>query len=164
MIEPTPTRLEIAEEYWQNMLAHLQNCLPEEGCGLLGGRLRGAGEELTARVSMVLPVENELHSPTRFRMDPARLVQAFYTLEEQGLELSAIFHSHPTGPQIPSPTDRGEFAYPGVLAVICSRAAPSADDDWVVRAFQITGIFDPNAAINEVSLLRLGATGPDLRG
>ncbi len=109
------------------MLAHLAACLPEEGCGLLGG--------IQGKCSLLRPVTNELHSSTGFRMNPQEQLQAFLHLEEMGLDLLAVFHSHPQGPTIPSATDVSEFAYPGVISLIC---VPSAAD-WTVRGFAIDG-------------------------
>lgn len=149
-----PGRLVIPRGLWHEITAHLQRCLPEEGCGLLGGQLSPAGDAL---VSLVLPVENILHSPTRFRMQPAAQVHAILALEALGLELLAIFHSHPRGPQLPSPTDRAEFAYPGVLSLILYPhspfAAPPDARGWQGRAFQIDAVNHPDAAIQEVSLV-----------
>ena len=108
------------------MLAHVQHCLPAEACGLLGGR--------AGRCQVVLPVTNRLHSPIRYQMDPQEQVNAFYWLDDHNLDLLAIFHSHPTGPDRPSPTDLAEFAYPGTLTVICW---PDASG-WQVSAFAIT--------------------------
>ena len=149
----TPNRLVIPNALWQEITAHAQYCLPEEGCGLLGGSLSADG---VGMVSAVMPVENALHSPVRYSMEPAAQLQAFYQLEERGLELLAIFHSHPQGPDHPSLTDRSEFAYPGVLSLIVylpgrpdSRQAARA---WLGRAYRIDGLFDPNAASSEVSL------------
>lgn len=107
------------------MLAHLAGCLPAEGCGLLGGAQE--------KVRLVRPVSNELNSPTAFRMAPQEQLQAFLELEEAGLDLLAIFHSHPDGPQVPSATDLAQFAYPDVLSVIC---VPEGGD-WIVRGFEI---------------------------
>jgi proteasome lid subunit RPN8/RPN11 len=126
-----PGRLEIPIQHWQSMLDHIRACLPEEGCGLLGG----LKEDSAARVSAVLPIPNELRSPVRFRMDPAQQIKAFYWLENEGLELLAIFHSHPAGPAVPSPTDLAEFAYPGVLTLIWSPQAPGGQ--WRARAFAL---------------------------
>lgn len=118
------------------MLDHLLGCLPAEGCGLLGG-LPGQ-----LRAQLVLLVPNALNSPLRFRMDPTEQLKAFYALEEQGLELLAVFHSHPTGPNHPSPTDLAEFAYPGVLYLIWS----PADGAWQCRAYRISsGAYEPVA-------------------
>jgi proteasome lid subunit RPN8/RPN11 len=110
----------------QEMLAHVQRCLPEEACGLLGGR--------DGRCQVVLPVTNRLHSPVRYQMDPKEQVQALFWLDEHNLDLLAIFHSHPTGPDQPSPTDLAEFAYPGTLTVICW---PDRSSGWQVSAFAI---------------------------
>jgi proteasome lid subunit RPN8/RPN11 len=109
----------------QEMLDHLLACLPEEGCGLLAGR-EGVAEA-------VLPVENELHSPVRYRMRGQAQLRAFQHLETGGLDLLAIFHSHPSGPAAPSATDIAEFCYPGVLTLI---AAPE-EGTWKLRAFAI---------------------------
>src|SRR5512146_1553484 len=101
----------------QEMIEHVLSCLPEEACGLLGGRREDpqGTPDSPFTAAAVLPIENELHSLVRFRMAPAEQLKAFYWLEEHGLELAAIFHSHPQGPDHPSATDLAEFAYPGVL-------------------------------------------------
>ncbi len=54
--------------------------------------------------------------------------------EEQGLTLAAIYHSHPFGPETPSPTDVARAFYPDSMYVICSLADPSQP---VVRGFRI---------------------------
>jgi [CysO sulfur-carrier protein]-S-L-cysteine hydrolase len=134
-------QLVIPEQYWQAMLDHVQNCFPEEACGLAGGII-----DSSARVSEVLLVENMLHSPVRFRMHPAEQLRAFSTLEDHGLELVAIFHSHPTGPEIPSATDVSEFFYPGVISLIFSRSQETGG--WRGRGF----IIEPGE-IREVPLV-----------
>lgn len=105
--------------------AYLEACWPEEGCGLLGGNGR--------TVERVGFVENELHSPCRFRMKPEDQLKKFLQLEQAGLELAGIFHSHPYGPAMPSLTDIQEFLYPGVIFVIFSRET----GQWEVNAYQI---------------------------
>ena len=148
-----PDRLEIPEALWQAMLAHLSACLPEEGCGLLGGQVSGQ----KAVALRLLAVENELHSPVRFRVAPLDLLAALNALDKDGLELLAVFHSHPGGPERPSPTDSAEFAYPGVLSLI---AAPGPGG-WGVRAFAIDGVLDARAPVREVALRRVSAAnGP----
>ena len=144
-----PDRLDIPEALWQAMLAHLSACLPEEGCGLLGGPIPVDGAAIAV---YILTVENELHSPVRFRMPPAALLAALNTLESRGLDLLAVFHSHPNGPEQPSPTDCAEFAYPGVLSLI---ATPEPVEHWRIRAFAIDGVLDPHAPVREVALRRI---------
>lgn len=151
------TRLEIDENEYSDMLMHIQTHFPEEACGLLGGCF----EEGAAVAQIVIPIENELHSPVRFRMAPAEQLKAFYTLEQQKYELVALFHSHPTGPDHLSATDLSEFAYPGVLSLICFprnlSILPENVSSWGVRAFQIEGVFSAQAPIEEVPLTRTTA-------
>ncbi len=118
----------------QQMCDHAGACLPEEACGLVGG--------VAGKARMVIAVTNQLHSPVRFRMDALEQLRAFQTFENAGLELIAIFHSHPNGPPAPSPTDIAEFNYPGVLALILSPERGG----WVVRAFEMeAGTFHETA-------------------
>lgn len=107
------------------MCAHAAACLPEEACGILVGQ--------GSRAEKVIPVTNELHSPVRFRMAPLEQLDALIWLEDRGLDLLAIFHSHPTGPAMPSETDIAEFYYPGSAVIILSPADPV----WQLRAFRI---------------------------
>ena len=99
--------------------------LPEEVCGLAGGT--------NGLVQRVIPVSNTEHSPVRFRMDPAGQLKAMLELEKDGLEIVAIYHSHPGGPSFPSATDIEEFAYPGVLSLIWSPGEKS----WQAKAYRI---------------------------
>jgi [CysO sulfur-carrier protein]-S-L-cysteine hydrolase len=110
------------------MLAHVQGTLPEEACGLLGGRVIDDGR---IKIETVMPITNQAHSQVRFFMDPVEQLAAFNSLEAQGLELLGIYHSHPAGPSIPSATDLKEFYYPGVVYVIWSRE----NNDWQAKAF-----------------------------
>ena len=91
----------------QQMQEHVTECLPEEACGLLGGQ--------GGRAEIVLPVENVLHSPSRFRMEPSEQIRAMTEIEQRGLELMAIYHSHPSGPEVLSATDLAELAYPEAI-------------------------------------------------
>jgi proteasome lid subunit RPN8/RPN11 len=130
-MDTQPAGLLIEEDDCRAMLAHVTACLPEEGCGLLGGQFVEQG---TARVSVVYPIENELHSPVRFRMAPLEQLRVFQEIERRSLELVGIFHSHPNGPDHPSATDLAEFFYPGVPVVIIS---PGSAGGWQVKGFQI---------------------------
>jgi proteasome lid subunit RPN8/RPN11 len=112
-------------ELYQQALAHTLACLPEEACGLVGG--------LGVEAACSVPITNQLHSPARFRMDPAEQLRTFQAFEAQSIELVAIYHSHPQGPPHPSVTDVREFAYPGVLTLIISPLG----DGWQMRAFSI---------------------------
>ncbi len=84
----------------------MTGCAPLEACGLLAGK--------GCRVESVFFVANAAQSPVRFRMDPQEQLETFNQIEARGLELVGIFHSHPAGPERPSPTDVAEAAYPVV--------------------------------------------------
>ena len=133
----------IPVEIWLAMQGEVDRWAPEEACGLLAG---------TGRVvQAIFPISNLLHSSTGFRMDPQQQVRAFIEIEQAGMELIAIYHSHPTGSLQPSQTDLAEFAYPGVAAIIWGSAAFSSSpsppgflpksthsfQDWSARAFFI---------------------------
>ena len=108
------------------MLAHVGGLWPEEACGLLGGR--------DGRATRLYPIENVHHSPVAFEMAPLQQIKAMLAMEAEGLELVAIFHSHPHGPARPSATDVANAYYPDAVQLIISladRARPS------VRAFTI---------------------------
>lgn len=129
-----PQHIVLSAAQRQVMFDHVSSCYPEEACGLLGGQ----AAEATCRVAAALPVENVLHSPVRYRMEPSAQLQGFLWLEEQGLDLVGIYHSHPTGPDYPSYTDLDEYAYPGVLALIWSPDGGSGSgDSWQLKAFWI---------------------------
>ena len=120
-----PDGLLISLDHYQQMLQHIRSCLPEEACGVIGGTANQA--------VLILRVENEFHSPVRFRMKPEEQLKAFITLEQNGLDLIGIYHSHPTGPDHPSETDRSEFAYPGTDYLIWSLH----DAEWKLHGYQL---------------------------
>ena len=110
---------------WQSLVSHLERCLPEEGCGLLAG----AGEQ----IERVLPVENELHSRVRYRMEPRGLVAALNQIDAAGMEMLGAFHSHPAGPDGVSPSDVAEWGYPEAALVVCALDG----DRWHLRAYRV---------------------------
>jgi proteasome lid subunit RPN8/RPN11 len=126
-------RLKLSAEHWERMREHVHAFDPLEACGLLIGK----GEI----VYSVLPVANAAHSPIRFRMDPGGQLLAFREMEEHGLELLGIFHSHPADGgngtnalEGPSETDVREAAYPVVHVIWSKRAG-----QWEARGFWIDG-------------------------
>ena len=92
------------------MQKHIIQMCPEEACGLVGG------VEDSSKV--VYEVTNSLRSPVRFLMDASEQVRALIQIEKSGLDLLAIYHSHPKGPDRPSQTDMDEFLYPGTASLI----------------------------------------------
>lgn len=123
-------KIEIGWEDHQAMLDQLQAAYPLEACGIMAGN-RG-------KVERLYPVDNQLKSPHAYKMEPNQQLKAMLDLEEKGWEMLAIYHSHPMGPDLPSPLDVAQATYPDAAHVIVSlqdRQHPS------IRAFQIVGEF-----------------------
>lgn len=118
--------LRLGAAHYADMLAHLRSVYPEEGCGLMAG--------VDGEVLRLYPVENRLHSPVAYEMEPLQQLQALQHLEDAGWQLLAIYHSHPQGPETPSSQDVAQAYYPDALYVIVSLARP---DQPVVRLFSI---------------------------
>ena len=91
------------------MVAHVLANPALEMCGLLAGR---AGV-----VDRVWPVPNVLQSPVAYRMDGPEFAAAMIGCDFEPL---GVFHSHPAGPSVPSPTDIAEAAYPDAIYVVIS--------------------------------------------
>jgi proteasome lid subunit RPN8/RPN11 len=106
------------------MQRHINVEAPLEACGLLGGK--------NGMVELVLPVKNAAGSRVRFQMDPKAQFRAIEQIESEGLEIIAIFHSHPKGPSVPSPTDIAEASY-RVVNIIWSKVGRR----WQARGFWI---------------------------
>ena len=117
------TKIHMKRMHWDAMKRHVTACLPEEACGLLSG--------VGYIVQEVIPITNELHSSTRFLMDPKEQLKAMLRMDEQGYQMVGIYHSHTQGFEGPSETDLKESSYPGVAYLIWS----SLDDVWQCRAY-----------------------------
>ena len=119
-------KLILTRSQWQAMRRHVSRRAPLEACGLLAGK--------NERVEMTIGIPNAERSPVRYRMDAGAQWRAFQRIEAVGLELLGIYHSHPNGPEHPSPIDIAEALYP-VVQVLCFRV----DGRWRRRGFQIQG-------------------------
>src|ERR671923_525359 len=73
-----------------------KGALPNESCAFLLGH--------NDKVKEILEVQNSDESPVTFRIESKDLLNAYYLAESKGLQVIAIFHSHPTKPW-PSSTD-----------------------------------------------------------
>jgi proteasome lid subunit RPN8/RPN11 len=97
-------------DHWSQMLADIKSRLTEEACGFVLG---------IGNLSMlVIPVTNSLHSRTKFFMEPKEQLDAYLLAEDKGLDILAVYHSHPNGIDTPSVTDFEELTFPGVIYLI----------------------------------------------
>jgi len=121
-------KLIIPMDVSKKVLEYVIGKIPEESCGLLAG--------VDKKVTIELPITNQLHSPTKYFMEPMELYKALVKIETLKLELLGIFHSHPKGPSRPSETDIKEFLYPGVATIICYPTS----NDWKMKAYLIENV------------------------
>ena len=110
------------------IVAHAREDLPDECCGLIGGKDGVATSVYRAR--------NAFESPLRYDVHPTDLFQILERrMPEAGEELLAIYHSHPSSEAYPSQTDINlAEGWPDPAYVICSLADADAP---VVRGFAI---------------------------
>lgn len=97
-----------------NQLLHLAQLSPDsEICGLISS-YQGTPHQC-------YPISNAADHPAdKFLMEPKQQIDAMQFIREQGEELFAIYHSHPTAPALPSTTDLAMSAYPEALNLIIS--------------------------------------------
>ncbi len=107
------------------LVERAREALPNEACGL------GAGTNGVIR--RLYPLSNTAASPERYTVDPAEQLQAYRSIDNDGLQCLAVYHSHPATPARPSATDLAEAYDPHVAYIIVSLAA----DAPAVRAFEI---------------------------
>lgn len=126
-------RVIIPPELREAMLRHAIAERPLESCGLIGGTGAAARRFWVAR--------NAAASPVRYEVEPRDLLATTLEMEDAGLQLWGIFHSHPTTEAYPSQTDIRLAYYPDAYYLIASLAGLSDADGTgaVLRAFRIVG-------------------------
>jgi [CysO sulfur-carrier protein]-S-L-cysteine hydrolase len=90
----TLTPLQIEE-----LIKIAKDALPNECCAFLLGERNDDG-----KAAIILRMRNIDESPVSFSIDPAELLNAYTLAETKGMEITAIFHSHPAKAS-PSSTD-----------------------------------------------------------
>src|SRR5438552_1090553 len=100
-------RLLLPAQILRDMIAQARAELPNECCGLLAGRVEGGA----GRVERRYPLVNRAASPTEYDGDPKGQLAAQKDMRRLGLELLAIYHSHPTAAPVPSKKDLARNAH-----------------------------------------------------
>lgn len=115
--------LSIDSRMVDQLIAHLRDWLPNEGCGLLAS----AEANGIDRAVHFFAGTNIDHSPARYTMDPIEVIAAMKRMREEHWDLAAIVHSHPRTRPVPSRTDLREWYYPKTRLMIISFAAGEPD-------------------------------------
>jgi proteasome lid subunit RPN8/RPN11 len=118
--------MRIAQGLIDEMVAHASDDLPNECCGMIGGR---DGEAIE-----VIRGTNVAASPLRYEMTGQAMYDMYSAIEARGLELLAIYHSHTKSAAYPSQTDVNQATHwPEQIYVIISLAEEQPD----VKAFDL---------------------------
>jgi [CysO sulfur-carrier protein]-S-L-cysteine hydrolase len=115
----------IARELHDQLIAHARAEAPNECCGMIAAA--------DGRAVSVHPAENAAASPLRYEIDGRQQLEILTAIEDAGLELGAIYHSHTRTAPVPSQTDVNLAFYPDALYVIVGVAGEQPD----VRAWRI---------------------------
>jgi len=129
--------MRIARPLYDQVVAHALEEAPNECCGMIASR---DGEAVS-----VYRATNAAASPLRYEIDGAEQYRIQMEIEDSGLELGAIYHSHTRSEPYPSQTDINLAFYPDAAYVIVGVAGEEPE----VRAFTIR---DGNVAAAELTV------------
>jgi proteasome lid subunit RPN8/RPN11 len=161
----TPFLLKIPRRFYEEMVAQALSELPNECCGLLAGTIRQTPVLRVGKVERVYPLVNAVEltglilsylsaqpfdlcmgpSPVEYLSDPQSMFAAVRDMWKQGIDILAVYHSHPTSGPIPSRTDLDRNYSSEVMNLIISLQNPQqpeirgwwldqdryAEADWV---------------------------------
>lgn len=129
--------LRLPQAMVDEIVQHAIDDLPNECCGIITGKDGTAAKFYRTR--------NAEASPFRYNIDPRDILKVEREMDDEGLEVLVIYHSHVASEAYPSPTDvrlsqwPGDppvDLYPGAHYVLVSL---QDRDNPAVRAYTITG-------------------------
>ena len=91
--------LRISRLAYTSMIGHAYDGLPDEACGLMGGRF-GQGT-----VEVFVPTRNADASSRTYSIGPDGFAAADAALDPLGMDVVGVMHSHTHTEAYPSPTD-----------------------------------------------------------
>lgn len=119
--------MRIKKEIYNSIIAHARKLAPIEACGYLAGQ--------NGTITKHYELTNIDQSEEHFSFDPAEQFVTVKDARANGLEVCAVYHSHPVTPARPSQEDIRLAFDPEISYVIVSLADGSED----VRSFKIRG-------------------------
>jgi len=117
--------LRLPRDFADRIIDQARSEHPNEACGLL------AGQDGTA--TRLFAMTNAERSPVIYRIDPKEQLRVFNQIDDDGLQLVGIYHSHTRSPAYPSDTDVRQAYYPEAVYLIVSLA----EQDPVLRGYRI---------------------------
>ena len=123
----------IAGPVYQHMSDMADEAYPNEGCGVLVGRVTGERVEILAAThGRNLNTER---SRDRYVLDPADIVEADREARARGWDIVGFWHTHPDHPAQPSRYDT-DRAWTDYVYIICRTTEEGTGD---INAFALTG-------------------------
>lgn len=118
-------QLVIPEHLLDKVISHCKEIYPKEACGILAGK-----EGVVQKVYRMKNIEN---SPVSYTMDSEEQFIVMKEIREKGLDLTAIYHSHPDLDVYPSPKDIHLAFYSESVYIIIGLS----EGEPKIRAFSI---------------------------
>jgi [CysO sulfur-carrier protein]-S-L-cysteine hydrolase len=115
----------IARQLVDEIVAHARREAPNECCGMVAAH--------DGQAVKVYPATNAAASPLRYEVEPRDQYRIETAIDDAGLELGAIYHSHTRSAPYPSQTDINLAFHPDAVYVIVGLA----DEQPEVRAYRI---------------------------
>lgn len=129
-------KLNIPNEIYGKMLQQTKAEAPLEACGILAGQ--------NGQVKRFYPMTNADQSNDHYMMVPKEQFEVVKDIRASGLEMLAIYHSHPETPARPSKEDLRLALTPDVIYVIVSLQ----NIEPVIKGFLI----EDNKVVSEISV------------
>jgi proteasome lid subunit RPN8/RPN11 len=125
-----PFRLQLPRRICDEMVAHARAEMPNECVGLLAGVIDGG----MGRVVERFPLVNAAASPREFLSQPESMFAAYRAMRERGLDILAIYHSHPASDPVPSRSDlERSYSAEVVNFIVSLRNEPPLVRGWWLR-------------------------------
>lgn len=121
------SRLYLSQDLLDVVLSHCKNAYPFEACGILAGK--------NDIVSVVYEMNNTERSSVSYVMDSMEQFHVMKKIRNEGMQMIAIYHSHPQSSAYPSPEDIRLAFYDEVAYVIVSLIDYDKPD---IRTFRIS--------------------------
>lgn len=129
----------LSNDQFSSIVSYARDNLPEEACGLLGGRV----ENDKCIVEKVYFLTNTDHSPEHFSMDAKEQFGAVKDMRRYGYVLIGNFHSHPASPARPSEEDKRLAFDPSISYLILSLAGKAP----ILKSFKIDKMISSEESI-----------------
>lgn len=127
----TSFRLVVPRPLHDALVAQALTEQPNECCGLLAGRVvDGVG-----RAEAIYPLVNALASPVEYESEPRSMFLACRDLTRKGLDILAVYHSHPTSHPVPSKKDLARnYSEDTVTLIVSLTSSPPTVRGWWLTA------------------------------